>query len=183
MKRKTKKSFLTIFIMVLVLVLVVGFLNINSQNFDDANFCVEYKDKTFSERGKSISLPCEDKAVFYVKNCDSFTVKVVPNYLLDEDINYYVNNEEFSFFEEKDFTYYFDITITANGFSINCDNDLSLVGVLSRLWGDVEVVCDTNVEYPFLLVVSNGQEDIEIQLSQMTGQINDIELNYNQIIF
>lgn len=129
-----------------------------------------------------LSLPLVGQADFEVDGNSEYTVSIVPNVTIEDNFGFYVDGKAYSYLHMSDLTDAFSISITENGFQINCDQcDYSVVGVLSYYYPETEIEVTANtVEYPYRLIVTGTENAISILLKVSDG---GIELSNENIIF
>lgn len=89
-------SALTVFVVVLAVGLVFKYTKAGERIKDLTNsaFCVEYAGKEYTGENNVITLPTDGQAMFTVKGCDGYTVKIVPNVTVETDFTYTVNGRD-----------------------------------------------------------------------------------------
>jgi hypothetical protein len=196
MSRAKKSKFNKFLVWVLLLLLLVGgivgvvrFTGISKDDINDyinPEYKVTYNGSVFkSDTENFVLLPCEGTAKFTVKGANSYTVKIVPNVTDETDFEYYVGDNSYLFSGETSLTSVFDIETYDSYFTINCDNDYSLSGVLSAIWGGRDDITVSNPSFsPYKMVVTSSSGDvINIVFAQYSDvKVTSVNLTQNNIV-
>ena len=147
--RGKKSKFLSIVLVVavvLVILLAFGGLSKCSAVKDKVtdiispSFGVELDGKTYKGDGNCIQLPSKGQVIFNVKNGGGYRVEVKPNVTAETDFDYSVGDKTYPYGGEDLTASFIDSKqIFGEMFVIDCDQNMSLQSVLSRVWGGAEV--------------------------------------------
>ncbi len=144
----------------------------------DTTFRVEYNDEVYTGEENKLTLPQSGTATFTVKGVDSYTVKVLANVDSSTDFSYTVNGDTY-WFSQVDLNKALNGSVSNGAYVIDCEQDLSVKGLLTRYHENAEVVVDEPSIYPYLLVFENGDEKITFALSGRTTVI----LSHDKLVF
>lgn len=200
MTNKNKTKFISVIVWLLLLLLLIGgvamvlhFAGIGKDDIIDIvkpTFRVEYGENVYkSETENILDLPESGQVRFEIKNCESCTIKVLPNVTAETDFTFTVNGQEKKYSEVEDLTAAFiqPNNVYGDYFIIDSDNDYSLESVLSKLYGaeSVEINAETAI-YPYKMVVTSSSGEkigIEFRQSITSPQGIKITLDRSAIIF
>lgn len=198
MAKQKKSKFVSVITWLLLLLLLIGciglilhFLGIGKDDITDIinpTFRVEYDGNVYKADTENVlALPESGQARFEIKNCESCTVKVLPNVTDETDFTFTADGNERKYSDVSDLTAVFIQTNNVYGeyFIIDCDNDYSLESVLSSALGaDSVVIPVAEITDPYKLVVTSSDgEVIEILFGGTHIYGFDIVLNPSSIIF
>lgn len=193
-KQKNNKflNFLTTLIVLFLLIGIIGaivyFTGIGkSITGQFGEFRVAYDGQTYKQADTEnvLSVSNTGLARFDVGGTDNYTVKIVPNVTDETDFTYTVGDNTYYFGGESDLTYCFAIEAYEGYFVIDCDNDYSVTGILSHVWGSDDISVDGALpSHPYKMVVSNSSGGrIELELCFVSDEDISITLSQTQIVF
>lgn len=167
---------IAVIVCALLLVLAVGSIAFFTNGFtsDFKTFYVESDGKRMLSDYDNYIMKQDAENKFVVKytfgavnkDISGYTLKIVPNVSHDNDFDFTVDGEIFSFGAEEDLTKGFDITQNENDFVVS--GNYTMQSILQRLYPDKEVSfnqddVDNSVDNFTLLVYSyNGEAVIKI---------------------
>ena len=180
-KRKSTNNFSTIlssFIILLLVVLVVGFLFVFTDNFttDVKTFYIKCNNTTFIGDCENFNIVKDKEYKFDVINTfgvdNQLEISVVPNTSIEESsFGFYANNIYHQYCYEESFTSAFEIKAYNNYFTFKATKDLSDIlatNYPTQTITDCPIALDSGIPYFRLVIVS-------------TDQIQTININFNLI--
>lgn len=183
-KKRVLASLLSFLLFMLALALIVCFIvrYVNKDDLNSDTFCVECNGEKYSNADSNVLvLPIGEKVRLNVNGTDSYKVSVVPNVTEETDFIYTVDDKGY-YYGKEDLSGLIirNSDVFASCFYIECSEDNFLENVLSRMWGGKEVTLHGTVQHPYLLKVTNeNDETIQIAFSYFSG----IQLNFAEISF
>ena len=206
MKAKSIVSIIgTLVLVVFVLAIGAGvYLHFTGDNTSNSDFYVLYNGKEISSDVKGYKMSADKAVTIYVVDKTSeneeteYTVKVVPNVIKDKDFNIILDGEITSYQGIKDLTEGFDIDIEGNSFTIKPYGDITTILNAVYVNAEIEDCSEYTYEDMFTLIISNGEDSIEIDFTvpssadndnddnndgDNTGGITGIKLSVESIIF
>lgn len=184
--QSTLMKVVSVIIFLLVIVLVVGlvlkYTSVGEQLKDLANteFRVEYDGKGYDGEDNVITLPTNGQAKFKVKGVDSYKVKITPNVTDETDFTYEIGDSVYAFSHADLAKVFISDDSIANGyFTIDCSQDLTIEGVLSKLHNSAEVSLNGKVDYPYRLTFTNGDKVVSfVFVVEIKVDLSDSNLVY-----
>ena len=205
MKAKSVISIIgTLVLVVFVLAIGAGVYMHFTDNTPISDFYVLYNGKEISSNAKSYEMSKDKAVAIYVVDKTSeneeteYTVKVVPNIVKDKDFNFILDGESTSYQGIKDLTEGFNIDIEGNSFTIKPYGDITTILNTVYVNSEIEDCSEYTYDDMFTLVISNGEDSIEIDFTvplstnndnddnndgDNTGDIAGIKLSVESIIF
>lgn len=171
-KSKIVKGLSVLILIALLIGAIIAILHFAGIGKDDIKdvfkpeFRVECNGVTYKGADNTLILPHTGKLKFDVKCSNGYKIKVTPNVTPETDFTYTVAGYEYPYSEE-DLTGYIVAgeDIYNECFYIDCTQDYTLKGVLSRIWGGADITLNGECEFPYkLTVTSDSGEDISISL-------------------
>lgn len=167
---KTLAALILIVLLIGSIIAILHFAGIGKDDIKDVfkpEFRVECNGVTYKGADNTLILPQQGKLKFDVKCTNGYKLKVTPNVTAETDFTYTVAGYEYPYSEE-DLTGYIVAgeDIYDKCFYIDCFQDNTLNGVLSRIWGGADITLNGECEFPYkLTVTSDSGEEITIFLS------------------
>ena len=205
MKAKSIVSIVgTLVLVVFVLAIGAGVYMHFTDNTPTSDFYVLYNSKEISSNAKGYEMSKDKAVAIYVVDKTSeneeteYTVKVVPNVIKDKDFNIILEGEITSYQGIKDLTEGFNIDIEGNSFTIKPYGDITTILNTVYVNSEIEDCSEYTYDDMFTLVISNGEDSIEIDFTvpsstnndnddnndgDNTGDITGIKLSVESIIF
>ena len=205
MKAKSVISIIgTLVLVVFVLAIGAGVYMHFTDNTPTSDFYVLYNGKEISSNAKGYEMSKDKAVAIYVVDKTSeneeteYTVKVVPNIVKDKDFNFILDGESTSYQSIKDLTEGFDIDIEGNSFTIKPYGDITTILNAVYVNAEIEDCSEYTYEDMFTLIISNGEDSIEIDFTvpssadndnddnndgDDTGDITGVKLSVESIIF
>ena len=206
MKAKSVISIIgTLVLVVFVLAIGAGvYLHFTGDNTSNSDFYVLYNGKEISSDVKGYKMSTDKTVTIYVVDKTSeneeteYTVKVVPNKIKAKDFNFILDGESTSYQSIKDLTEGFDIDIEGNSFTIKPLGDITTILNTVYVNSEIEDCSEYTYDDMFTLVISNGEDSIEIDFTvpsstnndngdnndgDNTGGITGIKLSVESIVF
>ena len=205
MKAKSIVSIIgTLVLVVFVLAIGAGVYMHFTDNTPTSDFYILYNGKEISSDVKGYKMSADKAVTIYVVDKTSeneeteYTVKVVPNVIKDKDFNIILDGEITSYQGIKDLTEGFDIDIEGNSFTIKPYGDITTILNAVYVNAEIEDCSEYTYEDMFTLIISNGEDSIEIDFTvpssadndnddnndgDNTGDITGVKLSVESIIF
>ena len=204
MKAKSIVSIVgTLVLVVFVLAIGAGVYMHFTDNTPTSDFYVLYNGKEISSNVKGYKMSTDKAVTIYVVDKTSeneeteYTVKVVPNIVKDKDFNFILNGESTSYQSIKDLTEGFDIVYESNSFTIKPLGDITTILNAVYVNAEIEDCSEYTYEDMFTLIISNGENTVEIDFTvpsstnndnndndgNNTGDITGVKLSMEEIIF
>lgn len=204
MKAKSIVSIIgTLVLVVFVLAIGAGVYMHFTDNTPTSDFYVLYNGKEISSNVKGYKMSTDKAVTIYVVDKTSeneeteYTVKVVPNIVKDKDFNFILNGESTSYQSIKDLTEGFDIVYESNSFTIKPLGDITTILNAVYVNAEIEDCSEYTYEDMFTLIISNGENTVEIDFTvpsstnndnndndgNNTGDITGVKLSMEEIIF
>ena len=205
MKAKSIVSIIgTLVLVVFVLAIGAGVYMHFTDNTPTSDFYVLYNGKEISSNAKGYEMSKDKAVAIYVVDKTSeneeteYTVKVVPNVIKDKDFNIILDGEITSYQSIKDITEGFDIVYEGNSFTIKPLGDITTILNAVYVNAEIENCSEYTYEDMFTLIISNGENTVEIDFTvplstnndnddnndgDNTGDIAGIKLSVESIIF
>ena len=196
-RNKSENKIVSVIIWLLLLALLVGgvamvlhFAGIGKDDITDIfkpTFRVEYGENVYKTDTENIlDVPLSGQARFGIKNCESCTIKVLPDVTAETDFTFTVNGQEKKYSEVEDLTAAFirKNNVYGDYFIIDFDENYAVESVLSRVYETNNVeVGERTVTYPYKIVVTSSEgEKIEISL-RFEAKVAKITLDKSEIKF
>lgn len=182
------KTFVQILLYGCLVVLVVGIIAViykytNGFNEDFKTFYVEHNGEQILTENTAIELDPEQQHVFTVKytfdkdeDKRGYTVKVLAN--ATADFEFTIGNKAYTYSKAKELTDAFKIIKDESSFEIEVDESENIQEVLKQVYGDTVYVpkaqADRN-EYPFVLVVSSYNGNVNYKIAFKIKGVSEIE--------
>ncbi|MBQ9703289.1 MAG: hypothetical protein IJV68_01955 [Clostridia bacterium] len=206
MKAKSIVSIIgTLVLVVFVLAIGAGvYMHFIGDDILTSDFYVLYNGKEISSNAKGYEMSKDKAVAIYVVDKTSeneeteYTVKVVPNVIKDKDFNIILDGEITSYQSIKDLTEGFDIVYESNSFTIKPLGDITTILNAVYVNADIEDCSEYTYEDMFTLIISNGENTVEIDFTvpsstnnnnddnndgDNTGDITGVKLSVESIIF
>ena len=205
MKAKSFISIIgTLVLVVFVLAIGAGVYMHFTDNTPTSDFYVLYNGKEISSDVKGYKMSTDKAVTIYVVDKTSeneeteYTVKVVPNVIKDKDFNFILDGESTSYQGIKDLTEGFDIVYEGNSFTIKPLGDITTILNAVYVNAEIEDCSEYTYEDMFTLIISNGENTVEIDFTvpsstnndnddnndgDNTGDITGVKLSVESIIF
>ena len=205
MKAKSIVSIIgTLVLVVFVLAIGAGVYMHFTDNTPTSDFYVLYNGKEISSNAKGYEMSKDKAVAIYVVDKTSeneeteYTVKVVPNVIKDKDFNIILDGEITSYQSIKDITEGFDIVYEGNSFTIKPLGDITTILNAVYVNAEIENCSEYTYEDMFTLIISSGENSVEIDFTvpsstnndnddnndgDNTGDITGIKLSVESIIF
>ena len=205
MKAKSVISIIgTLVLVVFVLAIGAGVYMHFTDNTPTSDFYVLYNGKEISSNAKGYEMSKDKAVAIYVVDKTSeneeteYTVKVVPNVIKDKDFNIILDGEITSYQSIKDITEGFDIVYEGNSFTIKPLGDITTILNAVYVNAEIENCSEYTYEDMFTLIISSGENSVEIDFTvpsstnndnddnndgDNTGDITGIKLSVESIIF
>ena len=185
MKAKSIVSIIgTLVLVVFVLAIGAGvYLHFTGDNTSNSDFYVLYNGKEISSDVKGYKMSADKAVTIYVVDKTSeneeteYTVKVVPNIVKDKDFNFILDGESTSYQSIDDLTEGFDIDIEGNSFTIKPLGDITTILNAVYVNAEIEDCSEYTYEDMFTLIISNGEDSIEIDFTVPSSADNDNDDN------
>ena len=182
------KTFIQIILYGCLVLLIVGVIAViykftNGFNEDFKTFYVEYNGEQILTEKTTLELDPEQQHVFAVKytfdkeeDNRGYTVKVLTN--AAADFEFTIGNKAYTYSKAKELTDAFKIIKDESSFEIEVDESENIQEVLKRVYGDTVYVpksqADHN-EYPFVLVISSYNGNVNYYISFKIKGVSEIE--------
>lgn len=207
MKAKSIVSIIgTLVLVVFVLAIGAGvYLHFTGDDTPTSDFYVLYNGKEISSDVKGYKMSTDKAVTIYVVDKTvaegeetEYTVKVVPNTVKDKDFNFILDDESTSYQSIKDLTEGFDIDIEGNSFTIKPLGDITTILSAVYVNAEIEDCSEYTYEDMFTLIISSGENSVEIDFTvpsstnndnddnndgDNTGDITGVKLSVESIIF
>ena len=207
MKAKSIVSIIgTLVLVVFVLAIGAGvYLHFTGDDTPTSDFYILYNGKEISSDVKGYKMSTDKAVTIYVVDKTvaegeetEYTVKVVPNTVKDKDFNFILDGESTSYQSIKDLTEGFDIVYEGNSFTIKPYGDITTILNTVYVNSEIEDCSEYTYEDMFTLIISNGENTVEIDFTvpsstnndnddnndgDNTGDITGIKLSVESIIF
>ena len=205
MKAKSIVSIIgTLVLVVFVLAIGAGVYLHFTDSVPTSDFYVLYNGKEISSDVKGYKMSTDKTVTIYVVDKTSeneeteYTVKVVPNKIKAKDFNFILDGEITSYQSIKDLTEGFDIVYEGNSFTIKPYGDITTILNTVYVNSEIEDCSEYTYDDMFTLVISNGEDSIEIAFTvpsstnndnadnndgDNTGGITGIKLSVESIVF
>ena len=206
MKSKSVISIIgTLVLVVFVLAIGVGvYMHFTGDNTSNSDFYILYNGKEISSDVKGYKMSTDKVVTIYVVDKTvsegeetEYTVKIVPNKIKGKDFNFILDGESTSYQGIKDLTEGFDIDIEGNSFTIKPYGDITTILNAVYVNAKIEDCSEYTYEDMFTLVISNGENTVEIDFTvpsstnndnndndgNNTGDITGVKLSVEEIIF
>ena len=185
MKAKSIVSIIgTLVLVVFVLAIGAGvYLHFIGDDTTTSDFYVLYNGKEISSNAKGYEMSKDKTVTIYVVDKTSeneeteYTVKVVPNKIKAKDFNFILDGESTSYQSIKDLTEGFDIVYEGNSFTIKPLGDITTILNAVYVNAEIEDCSEYTYDDMFTLVISNGEDSIEIDFTVPSSTNNDNEDN------
>ena len=184
MKAKSIVSIIgTLVLVVFVLAIGAGVYMHFTDNTPTSDFYVLYNGKEISSNVKGYKMSTDKAVTIYVVDKTSeneeteYTVKVVPNIVKDKDFNFILNGESTSYQSIKDLTEGFDIVYESNSFTIKPLGDITTILNAVYVNAEIEDCSEYTYEDMFTLIISNGENTVEIDFTVPSSTNNDNDDN------
>ena len=184
MKAKSIVSIIgTLVLVVFVLAIGAGVYMHFTDNTPTSDFYVLYNGKEISSNVKGYKMSTDKAVTIYVVDKTSeneeteYTVKVVPNIVKDKDFNFILNGESTSYQSIKDLTEGFDIVYESNSFTIKPLGDITTILNAVYVNAEIEDCSEYTYEDMFTLIISSGENTVEIDFTVPSSTNNDNDDN------
>ena len=184
MKAKSIVSIIgTLVLVVFVLAIGAGVYLHFTDSVPTSDFYVLYNDKEISSDVKGYKMSTDKTVTIYVVDKTSeneeteYTVKVVPNKIKAKDFNFILDGESTSYQSIKDLTEGFDIVYEGNSFTIKPLGDITTILNAVYVNAEIEDCSEYTYDDMFTLVISNGEDSIEIDFTVPSSTNNDNDDN------
>ena len=186
MKAKSVISIIgTLVLVVFVLAIGAGvYMHFTGDNTSNSDFYVLYNGKEISSDVKGYKISTDKTVTIYVLDKTvaegeetEYTVKVVPNIVKDKDFNFILDGESTSYQSIKDLTEGFDIGMEGNSFTIKPYGDITTILNTVYVNSEIEDCSEYTYDDMFILVISNGEDSIEIDFTVTSSTNNDNDDN------
>ena len=175
----------TLVLVVLVLAIGAGvYLHFTGDDTPTSDFYVLYNGKEISSNVKGYKMSTDEAVTIYVVDKTvaegeetEYTVKVVPNTLKDKDFNFILDGESTSYQGIKDLTEGFDIDIEGNSFTIKPYGDITTILNAVYVNAEIEDCSEYTYEDMFTLIISSGENTVEIDFTVPSSTNNDNDDN------
>ena len=184
MKAKSIVSIIgTLVLVVFVLAIGAGVYLHFTDSVPTSDFYVLYNGKEISSDVKGYKMSTDKTVTIYVVDKTSeneeteYTVKVVPNKIKAKDFNFILDGEITSYQSIKDLTEGFDIVYEGNSFTIKPYGDITTILNTVYVNSEIEDCSEYTYDDMFTLVISNGEDSIEIDFTVPSSTNNDNDDN------
>ena len=184
MKAKSVISIIgTLVLVVFVLAIGAGVYMHFTDSVPTSDFYVLYNGKEISSDVKGYKMSTDKAVTIYVVDKTSeneeteYTVKVVPNKIKAKDFNFILDGESTSYQSIKDLTEGFDIGMEGNSFTIKPYGDITTILNTVYVNSEIEDCSEYTYDDMFTLVISNGEDSIEIDFTVPSSTNNDNDDN------
>ena len=184
MKAKSIVSIIgTLVLVVFVLAIGAGVYMHFTDSVPTSDFYVLYNGKEISSDVKGYKMSADKAVTIYVVDKTSeneeteYTVKVVPNKIKAKDFNFILDGESTSYQSIKDLTEGFDIVYEGNSFTIKPLGDITMILNAVYVNAEIEDCSEYTYDDMFTLVISNGEDSIEIDFTVPSSTNNDNDDN------
>lgn len=184
MKAKSVISIIgTLVLVVFVLAIGAGVYMHFTDSVPTSDFYVLYNGKEISSDVKGYKMSADKTVTIYVVDKTSeneeteYTVKVVPNKIKAKDFNFILDGESTSYQSIKDLTEGFDIGMEGNSFTIKPYGDITTILNTVYVNSEIEDCSEYTYDDMFTLVISNGEDSIEIDFTVPSSTNNDNDDN------
>jgi hypothetical protein len=190
---------------VFVLAIGAGVYMHFTDNTPTSDFYVLYNGKEISSDVKGYKMSADKAVTIYVvdKTVDEgeeteYAVKIVPNKIKGKDFNFILDGESTSYQGIKDLTEGFDINVEGNSFTIKPYGDITTILNAVYVNAEIEDCSEYTYEDMFTLIISSGENTVEIDFTvpsstnndnddnndgDNTGDITGIKLSVESIVF
>ena len=205
MKAKSIVSIIgTLVLVVFVFAIGAGVYMHFTDSVPTSDFYVLYNGKEISSDVKGYKMSADKAVTIYVVDKTSeneeteYTVKVVPNKIKAKDFNFILDGEITSYQSIDDLTEGFDIVYEGNSFTIKPLGDITTILNAVYVNAEIEDCSEYTYDDMFTLIISNGENTVEIDFTvpssadndnddnndgDNTGGITGIKLSVESIIF
>ncbi len=206
MKAKSIVSIIgTLVLVVFALAIGAGVYMHFTDSVPTSDFYILYNGKEISSNVKGYKMSADKAVTIYVVDKTvaegeetEYTVKVVPNIVKDKDFNFILDGEITSYQSIKDLTEGFDIGMEGNSFTIKPLGDITTILNAVYVNAEIEDCSEYTYEDMFTLIISSGENTVEIDFTvpsstnndnddnndgDNTGGITGIKLSVESIIF
>ena len=207
MKAKSIVSIIgTLVLVVFVLAIGAGvYMHFTGDDTSKSDFYVLYNGKEISSNVKGYKMSTDKAVTIYVvdKTVDEgeeteYAVKIVPNKIKGKDFNFILDGESTSYQSIKDLTEGFDIVYESNSFTIKPLGDITTILNAVYVNAEIEDCSEYTYEDMFTLIISSGENTVEIDFTvpsstnndnddnndgDNTGDITGVKLSVESIIF
>ena len=184
MKAKSIVSIIgTLVLVVFALAIGAGVYMHFTDSVPTSDFYVLYNGKEISSDVKGYKMSADKAVTIYVIDKTSeneeteYTVKVVPNKIKAKDFNFILDGESTSYQSIKDLTEGFDIGMEGNSFTIKPYGDITTILNTVYVNSEIEDCSEYTYDDMFTLVISNGEDSIEIDFTVPSSTNNDNDDN------
>ena len=186
MKAKSVISIIgTLVLVVFVLAIGAGvYLHFTGDNTSNSDFYLLYNGKEISSDVKGYKMSTDKTVTIYVVDKTvaegeetEYTVKVVPNKIKAKDFNFILDGESTSYQSIKDLTEGFDIVYEGNFFTIKPLGDITTILNAVYVNAEIEDCSEYTYEDMFTLIISNGENTVEIDFTVPSSTNNDNDDN------
>ena len=186
MKAKSIVSIIgTLVLVVFVLAIGAGvYLHFTGDDTTTSDFYILYNGKEISSDVKGYKMSADKAVTIYVVDKTvaegeetEYTVKVVPNKIKGKDFNFILDGESTSYHGIKDLTEGFDINVEGNSFTIKPYGDITTILNAVYVNSEIEDCSEYTYDDMFTLVISNGEDSIEIDFTVPSSTNNDNDDN------
>ena len=184
MKAKSIVSIIgTLVLVVFALAIGAGVYMHFTDSVPTSDFYVLYNGKEISSDVKGYKMSTDKAVTIYVVDKTSeneeteYTVKVVPNKIKAKDFNFILDGESTSYQGIKDLTEGFDIVYEGNSFTIKPLGDITTILNTVYVNSEIEDCSEYTYDDMFTLVISNGEDSIEIDFTVPSSTNNDNDDN------
>lgn len=186
MKAKSVISIIgTLVLVVFVLAIGAGvYMHFTDDDTPTSDFYVLYNGKEISSDVKGYKMSADKAVTIYVvdKTVDEgeeteYAVKIVPNKIKGKDFNFILDGESTSYQSIKDLTEGFDINVEGNSFTIKPLGDITTILNAVYVNAEIEDCSEYTYEDMFTLIISSGENTVEIDFTVPSSTNNDNDDN------
>ena len=186
MKAKSVISIIgTLVLVVFVLAIGAGvYLHFTGDDTTTSDFYILYNGKEISSDVKGYKMSADKAVTIYVvdKTVDEgeeteYAVKIVPNKIKGKDFNFILDGESTSYQSIKDLTEGFDINVEGNSFTIKPLGDITTILNAVYVNAEIEDCSEYTYEDMFILIISSGENTVEIDFTVPSSTNNDNDDN------